>query len=558
MSDNDLWVAGLNHGAHDSSAALMRNGELVAVAEQERFSRRKRAIDQPPVEALKWCLDSVGIKLSQLSAIGLGSDLDALGQWMGLDPAERRQHLPYDDPERLMPAAVFGDEVRPSLIPIKHHIAHAASCLWPSGFADAAILVIDNRGEDCSTTLALGNGDGIEILDTYPVEHSLGLYYRIATQYAGMYSKDGNAGKLMGLAPYGTPRYDAVLRHSPDGPLWNGIPAPQMSGRDLPPERTKQLLEHFERTIFPYTTGLKEEVTAYTDFAASVQRALEDTILGLVGDLHKRTGSKNLVLAGGVALNCTANGRVANEGPFENVFVQPMSHDAGVALGAAYEVSRQIEPETFRPQTMTHALWGPSFTDDEVAQALRAQGLRFERHDPATLARTVAQAIGRGAIVAWHQGRGEAGPRSLGARSLLGDPRTRQTLVRMNQIKNREMWRPLAPSVLAAQFNRFFIGKPNPFMIMAAQVRPEVRPHIPAVVHIDGSARPQAVEVAANPRFALLLHAFEAISGIPIVVNTSLNTAGMPLASRPEESISVFNNTATDMLAIESFIVTKN
>lgn len=554
MSDS-LWVAGLNHGAHDSSAALLHNGHLVATAEQERFSRRKRAIDQPPVDALKWCLDHARIGLEDLAAIGLGSDLDALGAWMGLTPAQRRAELPLDDPDRLLPPAIFGDGPRPPIVPVRHHLAHAASCFWPSGFADAAILVIDNRGEDCSTTLAHATSDGIETLETYPVEHSLGLYYRIATQYAGLYSKDGSAGKLMGLAPYGRPRYPAALRHTPAGPEWTGVPRATASGRDLPPERTRQLLSFFTENCFPYTAGLREDITAYTDFAASVQKALEDTILGLAADLRTRTGSANIALAGGVALNCTANGRLATEGPFDRVYVQPMAHDAGVALGAALEVTRQLDPSAFRPEPMTHGFWGPEYSDDEIQAALRASGLAGERLDPVTLTARVAATIARGGIAGWHQGRAEAGPRALGARSLLGDPRSRSTLVRLNTLKQREMWRPLAPSVLADRFDKYFLGIPNPFMIMAATVRPEVRAEIPAVVHIDGSARPQAVQPADNPLFAQLLEAVAVETGLPLVVNTSFNTAGMPLVNDPQQAIAVFLDTDLDVLAIGGYLV---
>jgi len=556
MSD-DIWIAGLNHGAHDSSAVILRDGQLIAAVEQERFSRRKRAIDQPPVDALRWCLDHAGIKLADLAAIGLGSDLDALGRWMGLDPRQRRTELPLDDPERLLPRSVFGDGPRPPLVPVSHHLAHAASCYWPSGFDESAVLIIDNRGEDSSTTLAHATSAGIEVLTAYPVEHSLGLYYRIATQFAGLYSKDGNAGKLMGLASYGRPVYDAALRYGDGGPYWHGVPPATKSGAALPAERTAQLLAFFEERCYPYTSGLRDDITAYVDFAASVQLALEETILGLARDLHERTGSRRLCLAGGVALNCTANGRLASDGPFDDIFIQPMAHDAGAALGAAYEVARQTGRSRFQPVPMRHALLGPEYHDSEIAEALGRRGLPADRLAPDALVARVAAAIADGAIVGWHQGRAEAGPRALGARSLLGDPRHRKTLVRLNMIKQREMWRPLAPSVLAAHFDKFFIGTPNPFMIVAAEVRPEVRARIPAVVHIDGSARPQAVEPGDQPLFASLLQAFEIETGLPLLVNTSFNTAGMPLVNRPEESIETFLATDIDLLAIGSHLVAR-
>lgn len=552
----DGWVVGLNHGAHDSSAALLRNGTLVAAVEQERFSRRKRAIDQPPVDALRWCLEYAGIGLSDVAAVALGSDLDVLGSWLGLTPEERRAELPLDDPDRLFPGSVFGP-VRPPVVPVRHHLAHAASCFWPSGFDESAVLVVDNRGEDCSTTLAYATRDGIETLETYPVEHSLGLYYRIATQYVGLYSKDGNAGKLMGLASYGEPRYDVALQHDGTRPVWNGVPAATTTGKALPPQRTTQLLAFFEEHCYPYTVGLRSDITAYIDFAASVQHAVEETILALARDLHARTGSRNLCIAGGVGLNCTANGRVAAEGPFDNVFVQPMSHDAGVGLGAAYEASRQLDPVRFTPAPMRHALVGPEYDDNRVAAALTSSGLTGERLDEDALVTRVASAIANGAVVGWFQGRSEAGPRSLGARSLLGDPRRRDTLVRLNSIKQREMWRPLSPSVLASEFDKYFDGTPNAFMIVAAQVKPERRAQIPAVVHIDGSARPQAVDPADQPRFAALLSAFQMETGLPVVVNTSYNTAGMPLVNRPEEAVRVFMDTDTDLLAIGSYLVSR-
>jgi carbamoyltransferase len=552
----DLWVAGLNHGAHDSAAALLRNGRLVATVEQERLSRRKRALNEPPVDALKWCLDQAGITLSELAAIGLGSDLDVLGEWMGLSPQQRRVELPLDDPERLLPPKMFGTE-RPRIIPVRHHLAHAASCYWPSGFEEAAVLVIDNRGEDSATTLVQATPEGIKILKSYPIEHSLGLYYRIATQYVGLYNRGDEAGKLMGLAPYGRPTYDVALRYTSDGPLWDGVPAATTRGKALPLERTEQLLAYFEQHCYPYTRGLKADLTAYIDFAASVQNALEETILDLAQELHRCTGSRNLCLAGGVALNCSANGRLAAEGPFDNIFVQPMAHDAGVGLGAAYEVARQLDAARFQPQRMTHAYWGPQQDDDHIASVLHQQQLAIEKLSPEELAAKTAYQLSRGAIVGWHQGRAEAGPRSLGARSILGDPRRRETLVRLNNLKQREMWRPLAPSVLNVHFNKYFYGTPNPFMIVAASVRPEVRSLIPAVVHIDGSARPQVVDAADNPQFAALLSAFESETGLPILVNTSFNTAGMPIVNRPEESVFTFLNSDMDFLAIGSFLVSR-
>ncbi|MEV5778937.1 carbamoyltransferase C-terminal domain-containing protein [Streptomyces antimycoticus] len=555
-NSQDIWVAGLNHGAHDSAAALLRNGEVVVIVEQERMSRRKRAIDEPPVDALRACLEHAGRKLEDLDAIALGSDMERLATWMGLTPEERPSVLPYDDPERLFPRDVFGDVPHPPVIPIRHHLAHAASTFWPSGFEEAAILVMDNRGEDTATTLLRGGPRGMETIKAYGIEHSLGLWYRIATQYAGLYSKDGTAGKLMGLASYGRPGQSVALRHGPAGPRWEGVPAATQTGRAMPPERTRQLLDYFARHCFPYTVGVSAETMAYADFAASVQQALEETILGLCQELHDVTGLSSLALAGGVALNCTANGRIAAESPFDEIFVQPMSHDGGVALGAALEASRELRPELFRRQTMRHAYWGPGFTDEEVAAALDERGLSASALTTQELAGRTAALLARGGVVGWCQGRGEVGPRALGARSLLGDPRKREHLVRINTLKGREVWRPLAPSVLRERYDDYFIGTPNPFMIVAAQVRPEMRAVVPAVVHVDGSARPQIVDADHAPRYAALLRAFERETGLPMVINTSLNSAGLPIANTPGEAVDMCRAMGADAVAVGSYLVT--
>jgi carbamoyltransferase len=549
------WLAGLNHGAHDASCALLHDGALVIAVEQERLSRRKRAIGEPPVEALKCCLDFAGLRLADLDAVALGSDHDVLARWLGLGSDERQAVLPFDDLDRLFPENAFGNGQRPPLVPVRHHRAHAASAFWPSGFDTAAILVMDAMGEDSATTLACGDSSGIREIRSYPVDTSLGFFYESATEYAGLDRND--AGKLMGLAAYGRAANPTGLRHSADGIEW---PIPSNGGyrgRKLIDERCSRLLDVFEQEHFPYLRGQREEIMAYADFAASVQRDLEQTFLGLARELRAKTGAKDLVLAGGVALNCTANGLLAESGIFDRVFVQPMAHDSGVALGAAMEVSRELLGERFQPEEMTHAQWGTETQDERVEAELRARGIEFTRLDEVGMAREVARLLAGGAIVAWHQGRAEVGPRSLGARSLLGDPRSRRTLLRINQIKGREMWRPLAPSVLADRFHDYFIGTPNPFMIMAAQVRSGVRHKIPAVVHVDGSTRPQVVNPDHCPLYARLLREFDARAGVPVLVNSSLNLAGEPIASTPVDTIECFLRSDIDVLAIGSCLVVR-
>ena len=549
------WIAGLNHGAHDASCALLHDGALVVAVEQERLSRRRRAPGEAPVDALKCCLDFADLRLSDLDAVALGSDHDALARWLGLAPEQRHAVLPFDHPDRLFPANVFGAGPRPLLVAVRHHRAHAASAFWPSGFEAAAILVMDAMGEDSATTLARGDGSGVRDIQSYPVDTSLGFFYESATEYTGLDRND--AGKLMGLAAYGRAVYHTGLRHGRDGIEWPIPSSNGYRGRKLIDERRDRLLDLFEQRCFPYLRGRREEIMAYADFAASVQHDLGRVILGLAGELGSRTGARDLVLAGGVALNCTANGLLAASGIFERVFVQPMAHDAGVALGAALEVSRALLGERFQPREMTHAQWGPDTRAEQVEAELAARGLKFTRLDQAGVAREVARLLAAGRLVAWHQGRAEVGPRALGARSLLGDPRSRGTLVRMNRTKRREMWRPLAPSVLADRFHDYFVGTPNPFMIVAAQVRAQVRHQVPAVVHVDGSARPQVVDPLHSPLYARLLREFDAQAGVPLLVNSSLNLAGEPIVSSPADTIECFLRSEIDALAIGPCLVVK-
>lgn len=542
-------IVGLNPGVHDASAALVVDGNLIACVEEERFTRTKRALWEPPVNSLSHVLEVGGISLDQVDAVALGWDLDSLSDWQDADVEERRKNSGLAAPERLFPREMFDQDGRfPPLFPVAHHEAHAASTYFMSGLEDAAVVVIDNRGEDTGTSIWHGEGSSLKEVVSYPVAHSLGLFYRAACVYSGLYSADGAAGKLMGLAPYGQAKYDLGLRWTSTGPRWTKVEDVAVRNRVLHHRRTEQLLELFEREAFPYARGLVEDVTAYTDFAASVQGELEDVVLDLLRHARYLTGSSQLALAGGVALNCTMNGRIASDSPFDEVFVQPMSSDAGVALGAALAISakRGVNP---RRAPMTHAYWGPLYDDAYIENAVVRSGLEFEKVDASAVGETAAELIAEGAVVGWFQGRAEVGPRALGSRSILGDPRRRDNLVRINSIKSREMWRPLAPSVLSERWHDYFVGTPNPFMIQAATVKHEVRSSVPAVVHIDGSARPQSVGFE-HPRYRDAIEAFDSITGVPLLLNTSFNGAGAPIVNTPEEAIDTFHELGLDALVI--------
>lgn len=548
------WIVGLNHGGHDSSAALLRDGELVVTVEQERLSRTKRAVEQAPAEALRYCLDYAGIELSDVAVVALGSDHDRLAQWLRLDAEGRRRILPYDDQDRLFPERLFHGARPGRVTPVEHHLAHAASAFWPSGYEDALVLVCDAMGEDFATTVSIGSPSGLKIVEAFPVDTSLGFFYEAASEFTGLGRND--AGKLMGLAAYGRPKDPAALTFR-DGVLsWEGVPEATAHGRDLINERSASLGEYFSRNCFPYSPREGDHIMAYADFAASAQSALEKVVLGLAEWARDRYGVRKVALAGGVALNCTANGKLSRSGLFDDVYVQPMAHDAGTALGSALYAANDLRTTPVNCR-MEHAYWGPDSTDEEVGAELRKAGLRAETLSPEAVARRTAALIASGAIVCWHQGRAEVGPRALGARSLLGDPRTRQTLVRLNTAKAREMWRPLAPSVLAERFEEYFDGVPNAFMIMAASVREEVRHRIPAVVHVDGSARPQTVHRETNPRYHGMIEAFADLTGIPLVVNTSLNVAEQPMACLPRDSIDVFERSGADALMLGDRLVVR-
>jgi carbamoyltransferase len=554
MGHRGRWYVGLNHGNHDAACALVRDNELVVAVEQERLSRTKRAVEESPVDALKYCLDFAGIKLSDVAGVALGSDHDDLARWLGLGEHDRRLQLPYDDPERLFPFNVFGLHNTPPLYPQRHHMAHAASAFWPSGFSDAAILVMDAMGEDSAGILAYGSDKKIDVLQDLPISSSLGFYYEAASLYTGLGKDD--AGKLMALAGYGHKIHPAPLKVIDGQATWSGVPVSKRIGRAHLDDRRDALIGVFEQTSFPFMRAVKEEVMAYANFAASIQASLESAIFQLAEEVKRITGARRIVLAGGVALNCTSNGKLSQSGLFDEVYIQPAAHDAGTAVGAALLLANDCIDVA--PARMTTPYLGPMESDEEILETLKQTGHRYEWLSYGNLCRRVAGLIADGAIVAWHQGRGELGLRALGARSLLADPRSRRSLVCLNKIKGREMWRPVAPSVLAERFTDYFLGVPNSHMLVAAYVKDAKRAEIPAVVHVDGSARPQAVYREIAPHYWELISEFERLTKIPIVVNTSLNLQNEPIACTARDTLAVLDNSAVGFAAIGGAFVSKS
>jgi len=551
-----MYLLGLNTGVHDASAVLLRDGSLRHFAEQERISRRKHAVFQSPREAAEACLAAEGIGLDQVSAIAVGWDLPstALGGSRRFTPEGMRRWLFPDAPAGSLPPLRW----------IPHHLAHAASAYYPSGFDNAAALVLDGAGETQATSLYRAGPAGLELLREWPITESLGFYYGLAAEWTGL-DRHFGAGKLMGLAAYGRLREGLRLGRAADGYEITACPddpsagdgAAQAVGMDVPESFVKAVRAEFS-AVYPYQTREGEDAISYADFAASVQDGLTEAILGLAELAHRETGASDLVVAGGVAMNCSAMGELVRRGPFERVFVPPVPTDAGVALGAALVVAAEHEP--FAPTTIDHAYWSDPIDPAAALTAVTDAGLAFRELAPTALAARAAAAIAHGKIVGWARGRAEIGQRALGARSIVADPRDRRNLERLNRLKGREMWRPVAPSVAAERIGELIEGEPGHparFMLSAMTVRPDMRHRVPAITHVDGSARPQLVDRATNPLYWQLIEEFRLLTGVPAVVNTSFNLADEPIVHTAGDAVATFVRSGLDLLVLGDLLVAR-
>ena len=537
-------VLGINAVFHDPAAALVVDGEVVAAAEEERFTRRKHG--KPPVAfstwelpelAARWCLARAGLRPHELDSVAYSYD-------PSLAPP-RREDVTTDTWESLRTlyverAPLFLRTALPGLDPervefVPHHLAHAASAHLAAPFESSAVLVVDGRGESTSHLAGHARGVEIERLAAQRLPHSLGLVYESLTAHLG-FKRASDEYKVMALASYGEPAFLDELRETVHATGDGGFHALAPDWSALAPAAE----EHGEWT------------PAHADLAASVQCRLEEVLLELAAWLHAQTGERALTMAGGVALNCVANSRLWREGPFEDVWVQPAAGDSGTALGAALQVAGRLGG---RPRPMGSAALGRGFSDDELADRLEGAGVLYERPDD--VAEEAAEALSTNGVVAWFEGRSEYGPRALGHRSLLADPRSADNLERLNDVKGREQFRPVAPMVLEARAPEIFEEGPlpSPFMLFTHRVREGWAERIPAVVHVDGSARIQTVDALAEPLVARMLRAFERRTGVPVVVNTSLNTAGRPMVDDPRDALECFGSAPVDLLVIGPFVV---
>ncbi|MGW0465481.1 carbamoyltransferase family protein [Streptomyces sp. NPDC003027] len=539
-----MRVLGINALFHDPAAALVIDGRTVAAAEEERFSRRKHgkrpvpfSAWELPEQAARWCLKRAGLRPQDLDAVAYSYDpaLALPADAMGLDD-------PWDHLRQTYAREVPGflKTSLPGLDPgivrfVGHHMAHAASGAFAAEDAESSsVLVLDGRGERSSHLAARRTGDRIEPLHAQGLPDSLGLVYEDLTAHLG-FLRSSDEFKVMALASHGSPRMLAELRRYVHPTGDGGFRARGVPWDEFCPPRGPDE---------PWTQ-------AHADVAASAQAVLEETMLDLVRWLHGRTHDRVLTLAGGVALNCVANSRIAREGPFARVWVQPAAGDAATALGAALLLSAEAGDD---PEPMPGAALGRDWSDAELGGWLKTAAVPFER--PPDIAATVAEALADNAIVAWFQGRSEYGPRALGHRSLLAHPGHAGNLERLNDVKGREQFRPVAPMVLADRAAEIFDGPlPSPYMLFVHDVTPEWRERIPAVVHVDGTARVQTVDPSLEPLVARMLGEFERRTGLPVVVNTSLNTAGRPMVDDPRDALECFGSSPVDLLAIGPYAV---
>jgi carbamoyltransferase len=538
-----MRVLGVNAVFHDPAAAVVVDGTIVAAAEEERFSRRKHgkipvafSTWEVPEQAAAWCLERAGLTPADLDAVAYsydpslaippGADITAEA-WEGLRTLYVRRA-----PLFLATALPGLDPARVHFVP--HHVAHAASAYLAAPEPVSSVLVLDGRGERTSYLAGRAVDGELKVLATQSLPHSLGLVYETVTAHLG-FRRSSDEYKVMALASYGEPRFLPALRElvRPDGDGGFTV-APIDWSAFVPPVRRGG--------------GWTER---HADLAASVQARLQEMLLALARWLHERTGDRVLTMAGGVALNCVANSWLAERGPFSRIWVQPAAGDAGTALGAALFVAHRLG-DSIAP--MRTAALGREWSDEDLRAWLDAAAVPYERPDD--IADAVAEIIAGNGVVAWFQGRSEWGPRALGHRSLLASAGDAGNLRRLNDVKGREQFRPVAPMVRLERAAEIFDGPlPSPYMLFTHRVRRAWIARIPAVVHVDGTARIQTVDPEAEPLVARMLDAVERRTGLPVVVNTSLNTAGRPMVDDPRDALECFGSAPVDALAMGSWLV---
>ncbi|QQS32206.1 MAG: carbamoyltransferase [Acidobacteriota bacterium] len=567
-----MYILGLTT-LGDSAASLIKDGELIAAVEEERFSRVKHHSGFP-YKAIQFCLDQAGITLKEVKHVGhywkpwilrhkamqaarsalISRDMFKARADRGVAQVSESYLGMFRHPKRLREH--FGDS-NFKFHYLEHHQTHAASAFFVSQFESAAILTWDGTGEDTTTLFCRGRDNRIEVLKRIKLPHSLGQFYSAVTNYIGFDMFTGDEWKVMGLAAYGKPKFVDFFREKVLTTNGNGDFRLDIRVLDHHLAKHYQFPEAIVKELGPARVPGEKLEEHHWDVACSAQKALEETAIYLVKKIHEMTGEENLCMAGGVAFNSVMNGRIFHETPFKRFFVQPAAGDAGCSLGSAYYVWNQIlgKPRSFE---MKHAYWGPGFSNDECRAALDAEGLKYETLDDDVLLPRLAKMISEGAIIGWFNGRAELGPRALGARSFLADPRRADMREILNhKVKLREWFRPLAPSMHEEAGREVFgVEHHDPFMITVIEVAEEYKEKVPAVVHVDGTARPQMVSRETNPRYWRLIDEFRKLTGIPMLLNTSFNVQE-PIVCTPQNAINTFKNANFDALVLENNLVVR-
>lgn len=563
-----MYTLGINAAFHDSAAAIIKDGVLIAAAEDERFTHikhGKRPIPfsayELPFHAIDYCLKEAGITILEVDHIAYSFDPELLKKnnnqsnnsedaipvftgdmndlfltYLQQAPQQLRDGYPHHLQKRFA-----GMELQPEKWHfVEHHIAHASSAYYPSPFDEAAVLTLDGRGELASTSYFLGKGNSLEKIGEVCMPHSLGMLYEKMTTYLGfLHSSDEY--KVMALASYGKPLYLDQFRSF----IKVG-------------ENGYYTIEDFspEEAFGPARKKGAEFEQRYFDIAHSLQKVLEETVLKLVDWLHERTGVDNLCMAGGVALNCVLNGVVRDHGSFKKIWIQPAAGDAGTALGAALWIDRQYNSNT-PVQVMEDAYWGPAYSDNDVEELLKWMKIPYRRLK--NIAAETASLLADNKVIGWFQGRMEFGPRALGSRSILASPADASMQQKLNEIKDREDFRPVAPVVMEEKAPEWFENaKQSPFMLFVYNVNPDKADRIPAVRHVDGTARIQTINRDQHVLYYDLLNEFNKLTGLPVLINTSFNTRGEPIVCTPKDAIACFWTSPFDALVINSFLLEKN
>ncbi len=583
-------ILGISAFYHDSAAALLCDGEIVAAAQEERFSRKKH---DPcfPQQAAAYCLREAGLDSSSLNCVVFYDKPflkfeRLLMTFLGTAPRGLQafyQQMPVWLREKLFTRNLLRKSLSydGEILFATHHLSHAASAFYPSPYEEAAILTVDGVGEWATTALAAGRGKNIEILREIRFPHSLGLLYSAFTYYCGFKVNSGEY-KLMGLAPYGEPVYADLIQQELIDLRQDGSFRLNMAYFDYC-GGMRMTNRRFDRLFGGPPRQPEAEITEREmNLAASIQSVTETALMNMARHAHHVTGLKNLCIGGGVGLNCVANGKILREGPFDDLWIQPCAGDGGSALGAALLAWHQVhgQPRSPHPRRQRATYLGPAFSDESIRDWLDREGIPHQCLEESQRGNAVAEKIAEGNVVGWFQGRMEFGPRALGARSILGDPRSRDMQSVLNlKIKFRESFRPFAPSVLREHADKYFDlrGKESPYMLLVAQLKEAhrlpledsdrkargfaklrtARSTLPAITHVDYSARVHTVEREDHPRYHELLQAFYALTGCPVLINTSFNVRGEPIVHTPEEAYACFMRTDMDFLCLGNCLLDK-